>query len=225
MKKFSVFVFSALLAGAAGAANAPDESWAKPRFDLNSQGTFVLPTGDNNADYTEAIEFKGVYWFTPLLGAGLSWGFGEWFVEDESIRPPYVLPAVDDSETDLSLSTMPIGASLYLRPWTSGRFSLNLEAGVRYLYAWDDVYLEWDGETTGDDDVLILVQHEGDVDSAWIGLLGADLEISISSAFYASLGAGYQFDLGSAEYRLWNEPAQELSFDGVSLRASLGLRF
>ena len=50
-------------------------------------------------------------------------------------------------------------------------------------------------------------------------------DLGSARAFYASLGAGYQFDLGSAEYRLWNEPAQELSFAGVSLRASLGLRF
>jgi hypothetical protein len=225
MKKFVAIAFCALLTVGAWAASAPDESWAKPRFDLNTQGTLVLPTGDNNADYTDALEFKGVYWFTSLLGAGVSWGFGDWFVEDEAIRPPYVLPAVEDDETDLAISTMPIGASLYLRPWVNGRFSLNLEAGVRYVYAWDDLVLEWDGETAGDDDVLILVEHEADVDNAWVGLLGVDLEYNVSSAFYMSLGAGYQFDLGDAEYSLWNGRENELSYEGVGLRASLGLRF
>jgi hypothetical protein len=225
MRRMITLLAIGLLGTRVGAAE-PEKSWTDPTFDLIGAATWTIPTGDNDADWLDAYEIKGVFWLTPKFGVGGSWGLGGWSIDDESIRPPYALPVLEDEDSTLSIATMPIGASLYLRPLIQGSFSINLEAGVRYMIAWDDVSVTLDGESpvTGDD-IAIFISNDGDVDGGWIGLLGADFEFHVSSAFYVSLGAGYQFDLSEQTFRLWNEPPRELSFEGIALRAGLGLRF
>ncbi len=225
MKRMRIGLAIGLLALRTGAGET-NKGWTDPTFDLLGTATLTIPTGDNDADWLNTYELKGVYWLTPRFGIGGAWGLGSWEVEDDSLQPPYALPVLEDKDTDLNIALMPLGASLFLRPVVENRFSVNLEAGVRYLFAWDDVSVRQSGDAplTGDE-ISISISHDGDVDGGWVGLLGADFEFLVSSAFFVSLGAGYQFDLSDQTFQLWNEPPRELSFEGVAFRASLGLRF
>lgn len=211
---------------AAGAYAATNEvSWQNPKFDINGQGTWVIPTGDNDSEWVGAFELKGIYWASPRFGLGLSLGFGTWTTDEVEGVPPYSLPALEDDDSYLYISTMPIGGSLYFRPLVKKRYSLTAEAGIRYMAVWDDVNVELDGETeASDDDITIYIQHDGDADSGWVALLGLDFEYNIAGGLYAALGAGYQFDLSDQEYTLWDGEPQDLSFEGVAIRATLGTR-
>jgi hypothetical protein len=171
------------------------------------------------------MEFKGLYWLQPRFGVGLSFGFGSWWAEEDGIQPPFALPALEDEESSVTLSTLPIGASVYFRPIVQPKFALNLEAGIRYVAIWDDVTVLLDGETPTGDDVSIQIEHDGDADGGWIAVLGADLELNIASNVFLGFGVGYQFDLTDQDYTLWDGQPRDLSFDGIGLRGTFGVRF
>lgn len=218
MKQILGFLMAAMAVSAA-------DPWLGPRFELDGTGALVIPTGDNDSDLGGVMEFKGRYWLTSRIGLGVSFGFGGWSLEEE-VTPPYALPDLEDDDATVSLSTLPMGASVYLRPVVGNRLALNLEAGVRYLYVSDDIQVALDGETEiEDDDITINISHDGDADDAWQAVFAADVELKVTEQFFVGLGAGYQLDLSDQEYRLWDQEPRDLSFDGVVLRATLGLRF
>lgn len=201
-------------------------AWHNPRFDIDGQITWVVPVGDNDSEWAGTFELKGIYWAAPRFGLGLSLGFGNWTADDIEADPPYALPALEDDDSHLYISTMPVGGSLYYRPLVNERYCLTAEAGVRYMAVWDDVNVELDGEAeVSDDDITIYIQHDGDADSGWVALLGLDFEYHVTGGLFAALGAGYQFDLTEQEYTLWDGEPQDLSFEGVAIRGTFGGRF
>jgi hypothetical protein len=172
---------------------------------------YLIPGDDDTWDNAIGFEAQYIYWSTPELGFAVAGGIAKWEVNEYSYADPDIAFSVDGSMT-----TIPVGASILLRPSITQAAEITFEGGIRYVFINSDI----DFDAT---DYSTYYWGEVDVDDGVIGLLGVDIAVPLSPKAKIGLGAGYQFDISKGDGSIEGIDIQENKMKGFYLR--LGLNF
>ena len=194
---------------------------ANPHSELAVRGRFLSPDKTVDWDSAAGIDLQARFWQDSRIGIGLSLGFESWDAESElsEEEDEYGYFGMDiGGRADL----MPIGLSVLLRPGLSDRVSLTLEGGLRYVFVESDITADVAVE---DAFGAAFFSDVVDIDDAFLGVVGADLEIFLGDGVSLLMGLGYQFDLSDPSESFLGDDIGETSFTATSVNAGLSFRF
>ena len=185
----------------AGTADEPFKT------ELRLSGEFIKPKKDV-WDNGYGAEAQYVIWMDKNFGVALAAGISKWKTTDDTaagVTDPYTITA---AKLDGDATFYPLGGSLLYRLSIAEKATLTLEGGVRYVIADSDVHVRaaaFQSDYWGDVYIADADQSTVTFDNAFIGRVGADLDIGFSESAGLFLGVGYDFDIGTGTVSGFNE--------------------
>lgn len=194
---------------------------AQVNTDLSVSGLYYAPDDDDTYDYGLGAEVQARFWLADQFGFALAAGVASWEANEESYSLSDGFETLDlDIDGDVFL--LPLGGSILFKPEISDQLSLVLEGGIRYVLVESNVDVDaeyFDGIFT------TTLKDEVEIDDGLIGVVGATLEIEVSSSISLLGGIGYQFDLSEGDAEFEGVEIGENELEAFFARAGLVLDF
>ena len=175
---------------------------------------FYVPGDDETYSNGAGVEFQVRKWVQEKFGLALALGISGWGVEEQNIF--YSDPAgYIDINIDGNVALFPFGGSVLFKPINTDSFSLILEGGVRYVLVNSNVDAEieyFDGFST------LFFSEQVEIDNGFVGVVGAEVEKSITEKFNLVGGIGYQYDISKGDAKLAGEDLGENELEAFYVR-------
>lgn len=191
------------------------------RLEIAGFATGYAPRDNDTYDGGFGMEAQTRYWLTPWLGAGLAVGGAAYAVDEQDVQVREPGLSID-TEIEGGVALLPLGISLFLRPYEDDTFTLTFEGGVRYVAVESDVELEYYESRPGR---WIYYEDTIEIDDGVVAVAAARLGMKLDPRISISAGAGWQFDLEKGDVELLGEKIGENELEALLIQAGVQVRF
>jgi opacity protein-like surface antigen len=190
---------------------------AQTNTELRIQGLYISPSEDWDNSYGGEAQY--IYWDTMAWGIGFSVGTAKWDVSEDflSLRS---ISGVGGMEGDVSM--LPMGISILYRTPINEKIAITLEGGAKYVLLSSNIKANavvTNGQNT------IPVSGELDMDNAFTGILGADVDYDITQDISLFAGVGYQFDIQKGTVNWTGAELGDAELKGTVVKGGIAFKF
>ncbi|MEI6970133.1 MAG: hypothetical protein WCL44_01330 [bacterium] len=211
-------VLTAALVAAMPAITATAEV---PKPDVVTRLQVFMPQRAEDWDGGSGVELQARFWANESFATALSIGFASWTAKSEfseaSDEAGYMSTFIS-GDVDIT----PVGVSAIYRNNVSDRVAIVFEMGLRYLFMESNISAEI---TTDDGYDTSYLKDRILTDSAFVGLLGVNLENEIVDGIRFHLGVGYQFDITETRETFGGQDMGTTSLDSPMVNVGLTWAF
>jgi opacity protein-like surface antigen len=190
---------------------------AQTNTELRIQGIYTSPSDDWDNSYGGEAQY--IYWDTMAWGIGFSIGTAKWDVSEDFLSLRSV-SGIGGMEGDVSM--LPMGVSILYRTPVNEKIAITFEGGAKYVLLSSNIKANavvTNGQNT------IPVGGELDMDNAFTGILGADVDYDITQDVSLFAGAGYQFDIQKGTVNWTGAELGDAELKGTVVKGGISFKF